>query len=75
MIHEVEDSLEVCVAYSFQVQQGVLVGVSSQHISKEWAAGTQNNFVCLYLFIITGKSENILLSQGGINSIDERKKI
>ena len=56
MVHEVEHGLHVPEGHPLEVEQGVLVLVTPQHILKKWTTGTENNFVCLQLFVITSES-------------------
>ena len=38
VVHEVEDRLEISELDALQIEEGVLVGVSAQHIPEEWTA-------------------------------------
>merc|ERR1719186_1369397 len=55
VVHEVEHALEVRQLDTLEVDERVLVGVATQDVPEEWATGTQNNFVCINLLIITSE--------------------
>ena len=55
VVHEVEDCGEIAELHAFQVQEGVGVGVASEHASEEGRAGREDDFVGLDLLIIAGQ--------------------
>ena len=52
-VHEVEHTQQLLVLNPLEVQEGVLVGVTSEHVSEERGTGRQNNLVGLDLGVIT----------------------
>ena len=56
-VHEAQDGLEVAELHTLQVEEGVLVGVPAKDVPEEGGTGGENDFVCLHLGIITGKSD------------------
>jgi len=56
MIHEIEDSLQVTKLNTLQVEQWVLVDILLKDTSEERTTGTQDQFMCLDLFVTTRES-------------------
>merc|ERR1719242_2737854 len=46
-----------CLGSVLEEEEGVLVGVPAKDVPEEGGTGGENDFVCLHLGIITGKSD------------------
>ena len=57
LVHKVENRQELLVLHALEVEEGVLVGVPAKDVPEEGGTGGENDFVCLHLGIITGKSD------------------
>ena len=53
MVHEVEHGLHVTVGDSLEVEEDIGMLVPPEDVSEEGAAGTEDQFVSLNLFVIT----------------------
>ena len=57
MVHEVQHGDQVCVLYSFEVEERVRVRITLEDYTKERGASSEDHFVGLHLIVITGQGD------------------